>query len=46
VLFDDYIPDWVGRLLIFLVIVLIAWSFLKPVFDRWQREGRLRERDQ
>jgi hypothetical protein len=35
VIFDDRLPDWVGRLFIFLVVVLVAWSFLKPAFDRW-----------
>jgi hypothetical protein len=28
----------VERLLMFLLVVLIAWTLLKPVFERWQRE--------
>jgi hypothetical protein len=39
-IFGDRIPDWVERLLTFLVFVLVAWTWLKPVFDRWERERR------
>jgi hypothetical protein len=37
-IFEDQLPAWIGRLFTFLVIVLIAWGFLRPVLDRI--EGR------
>ena len=38
-LFDDQLPDWAERLLTFLVIVLVAWTWLKPILDRWEKEA-------
>jgi cation transport ATPase len=35
-IFDERLPDWLERLLTFLLIVLIAWSFLRPILKRWE----------
>jgi hypothetical protein len=38
--FADHLPAWAERLFTFLLIVLLAWAFLKPTFDRWERGAK------